>query len=62
MSLHDSVLRIRSFYYPTKPDEEGMCPSCGCTYDQETCPDECPECGQSSYVILNIPLTALNFS
>lgn len=62
MSLHCSVRRVKDLYYPQGPEEMGMCSSCGCTYDQEAYIDECPECGQSSYVILDIPLTALNFS
>lgn len=61
MSLHDSVLRIKGHYYPTVPDEEGRCPSCGCTYDL-VMDDVCPDCGHASYVTFDVPLTELNFS
>ena len=61
MALHNSVLKIKELYYPNWPEERGMCPSCGCTYDLMV-DDMCPDCGHASYVIFDSPLTKLDFS
>lgn len=61
MSLHCSVLKIKSLYYPAVPEEKGVCPSCGCIYDL-VMDNACPDCGQESYVIFDTPLTELDFS